>query len=717
MTTVNVCNRVIRVLLYLLIILVPLILTPWNYELFEFNKMVIVYAITTLVMTTWLVKTVYERKITIAKTPLDIPIGLFVVSQLTSSIFSIDRHLSWFGYYSRFNGGMWSIICYVILYYAFVTHFTLPLREEKNEAVEASERIIKNITRLLYVVLGTAFIVTLYGFLERLGIDKSLWVQDVQNRVFSFLGQPNWLAAYLVSLIPLSTALFLKVTKKGDSVLSPKVLLWSLFSTFLFIVTLFTRSRSGLLGFAASDLLLAAFILYITKFSRATWVRLAFIHALFFVVIFFNGTYIDAIDSWISLSGLTRRFTHTASAPTTPSPQVTAPALETGGTESGTIRKYVWQAAIDAWKSTPKTQLIGTGTETFALAFYQFKPLGHNLTSEWDFLYNKAHNEYLNYLATTGIFGLGSYLLIIGIFIMWIARAMLNPKTRPSPVSLGLIAGWISILITNFFGFSVVIIQLFFFLFPATIYILHVATNPKKYSAYQSASFTLPKRLEQFLLFTIVIIGMVQIIMVINYWRADTLFATGYRANKSGDYALATSTITQAMHINGSEPYYHDELASALSGLALALASKNEASQASAYAQQSIDESTRAITISPRNVNYWKTRTKVFYNFSAFDPQFNTLSIEAIRQAYALSPHDPKIVYNLAILEGREGHNDKSIELLKQAIALKKDYRDAYVALTIFYDDAKQHDKSIEVMKQYLQTVNPADKEFIEKTQ
>ena len=45
--------------------------------------------------------------------------------------------------------------------------------------------------------------------------------------------------------------------------------------------------------------------------------------------------------------------------------------------------------------------------------------MGHNLTSEWDFLYNKAHNEYLNYLATTGLFGLGSYLLFIGVFLVW----------------------------------------------------------------------------------------------------------------------------------------------------------------------------------------------------------------------------------------------------------------------------------------------------------
>jgi O-antigen ligase len=60
--------------------------------------------------------------------------------------------------------------------------------------------------------------------------------------------------------------------------------------------------------------------------------------------------------------------------------------------------------------------LFGTGVETFAFAYYTYRPAQHNMTSEWDYLYNKAHNEYLNYLATIGILGLGSYLLMIRSF-------------------------------------------------------------------------------------------------------------------------------------------------------------------------------------------------------------------------------------------------------------------------------------------------------------
>ena len=68
-----------------------------------------------------------------------------------------------------------------------------------------------------------------------------------------------------------------------------------------------------------------------------------------------------------------------------------APVLESGGTESGVIRKFVWLGAIEVFKHYP---ILGTGPETFAFSFPMYKPVGHNLTSEWDFIYNKAHNEF-----------------------------------------------------------------------------------------------------------------------------------------------------------------------------------------------------------------------------------------------------------------------------------------------------------------------------------
>ena len=698
-------DRMIRWGFYLLFGLVPLLLTPWNYELFEYNKMMAVYALTVVITGAWIVKSIAKGKLEIARTPLDIPIALFVTSQLVSSLFSIDPHVSWFGYYSRFNGGMFSIISYVFLYYAFISN-------------------VQHVQNILKVSLATGVIVAFYGVAERLGVDKHLWVQDVQNRVFSTLGQPNWLAAYLVALAPLAMALGLQAQSsklkaqnnvKAQSIkrsenlgfgfdLSFGFWIWSLIAALFFVVLLFTRSRSGLLGFAVADVVFWGLVLLQKKRPILPFVIL---HVFLVVTYVFFGPSLPI-----------RLFTPSSITETSSSSAYIAPLLETGGTESGTIRKYVWQGSVNAWGSSWKTRLIGTGTETFAFAFYQYRPKGHNLTSEWDFLYNKAHNEYLNYLATTGVFGLGSYLLFLGSFVFWFVKVQSSKLKAQSSknsldfgfdwkfdiwiLKLAIVAGWLSILITNFFGFSVVIVQLFLFLFPALVIdkTKHVVI-PLLFPRWSSWFVVL------FIVIFVVFVGVA--------WYADTLYAAGYRASRAGQYDIAVDRLTRAGSLNPNEPLYADELGSAYAGLVSMAIEEKNATKAANFVRQSLSLSDRAISTSPKNVNFWKTRTKIYYSFSDFDPVFNDAAIEALEHAGRLSPNDPKITYNLAILYGRKGENEKAIDMLKTTINLKPNYRDAYYALWVFYTETKKSDLAKKVLEDYLSKVDPGDKDFLER--
>ncbi|MCG2692375.1 O-antigen ligase family protein, partial [Microgenomates group bacterium] len=315
-------NKIIALSFYCLFIVVPLILTPYNYELFEFNKMLTVYFFTIIIASAWIIKCIHQRKILLCRTPFDLPLLLFLLSQILSTIFSIDRHTSVWGYYSRFNGGLLSTISYITLYYAFVSN-----------AVS-----VKN---SLKVILSTATIVSLYAIAQHFGIDKHVWVQDVQNRVFSTLGQPNWLAAYLIAVIPLSRWL------------AP-----------LFLITIyFTKSQSGI---AAA--LITLFLMFVFFVVKKRSLKIFLIIALLFSGLFYlksSGLILSnqAVTQAIEQENLTRA----------------------GGSSSLLIRRVVWQGAIDIWKHYP---LFGSGVETFAYSYYNFRPASHNLLSEWDFLYN-----------------------------------------------------------------------------------------------------------------------------------------------------------------------------------------------------------------------------------------------------------------------------------------------------------------------------------------
>ncbi|MEK7470455.1 MAG: hypothetical protein AAB622_00400, partial [Patescibacteria group bacterium] len=183
----NKLQKIIFFLFGILFFATPLIFWPFTSEVFELNKIVFVYAVATLIAAAWLARTVLARKIIFRRTLVDIPLLIFVTSQILSTIFSIDPRTSFFGYYSRFNGGLLSTISYSLLYWAYVSNID-------------SKQVAKHI----YILLASSFIAAGAAVLEHFGIfltcgtigkiTENCWIQDVQLRVFSTFGQPNWLA-------------------------------------------------------------------------------------------------------------------------------------------------------------------------------------------------------------------------------------------------------------------------------------------------------------------------------------------------------------------------------------------------------------------------------------------------------------------------------------------------------------------------------------------
>ena len=368
-----------------------------------------------------------------------------------------------------------------------------------------------------------------------------------------------------------------------------------------------------------------------------------------------------------------------------------------------------------------KNDTLGMGTETFAFAFYQFRPVGHNLTSEWDFLYNKAHNEYLNYLATTGIFGLGSYLLFIGTFIAWFTRTQIsNLKSQQDAkiinwslssefwvLNTALFSGWLSILVTNFW-----ILRRYHASIPFIFPILIISstlqnTNAKEYTLRISSTFWMS--------YITLAIGAILLYVIGNYWYADTLFASGYRYNRSGLYAKALPFLASSVKASPYEPSYHDELAQTYAGLSAEAFENKNATDAARLSTLAIRESDKALSTSPKNVNFYKTRTKVLYTLSVLNPEYNNDAVTSLRAAITLSPNDPKIYYNLAILLGRQNESSEAITNLLVAKKLKKNYRDVYYALHVFYLEAKKSADAVAILTEYLTTVDPSDADFQER--
>jgi O-antigen ligase len=92
----------------------------------------------------------------------------------------------------------------------------------------------------------------------------------------------------------------------------------------------------------------------------------------------------------------------------------------------GSHRGYMWRHSMDIFRNyTWKERLLGSGPDTFYLVF---EPYFEGLAQYGDNSTNAAHNEYLNYLITQGIVGLGAYLaLVIGCVIQALRQAKKEP--------------------------------------------------------------------------------------------------------------------------------------------------------------------------------------------------------------------------------------------------------------------------------------------------
>lgn len=810
-TIIRLCNLIIQSAFYALFFLVPIVFTDKTSELFEFNKMWLTFGLTLVIAAAWISKMIVKKQFFIQKTPLDIPLALFVLSHIISTIHSLDPHVSLWGYYSRFNGGLLSILSFIFLYYAFVSNL--------NKTVYVKRSII--------VTLASAFFVALWGLPSHFGYDPTCavlrfdenipfwenfnvkcWTPAFQPkvRIFSTLGQPNWLAAYLAVFIPISIAFAIRNFKSEAP--NPKqsqmskmqntkhdksfdylnlnnlnlfrisifefVISFSLsllLSSLLFLDLVFTGSRSGFLGLLSGLILFYGFVIsqvldslfvkiavfisggvFLLSLSLSLFLNLPNASSLSVVsfatftgIVFYSfltSQKLSLKPYLLSLFGISivllgiafylgtpvnepmSRFL-TTSEPSTqkqkpqqaPVPQ--GPLLETGGTESGNIRKIVWQGALDIWKANP---IFGTGVETFAFAYYKHRPVAHNLTSEWDYLYNKAHNEYLNYLATTGAFGLGSYLLIISNFLFFTLRefktqssklkttaqnsklykeklSTLSSNFDPDLIGVelytlnfALITSYVTILVSNFFGFSVVIINIYFFLIPAFVFILLGMLDPKQQYTFpqnttyhlQPTTYHLSYTQWTFISVTL-IVSLFQLFTLYNFWQADQTYAYGFSRNRQSLYLEAEKPLEQAVIQRGNEPVFKDELSINKGILSILAVYEKDVTQAAQLAYQAKAFSDEITTQYPNNVVFWKSRVRIFHALAEIDSAFLPEAIRSIERAQELAPTDAAIMYNRAILYSKNNQKQKAVDTLKKTIEIKSNYADAYYALGLLY--------------------------------
>lgn len=639
-------DRTIWISYFALAALTPLIFSTQNSELFEVPKMHFVYFWAVIIFFATVAKFAVYGQIRLPKNWPLFALLIFLTIQILSSFMSIDKFTSFFGYPSRLNGGLASQIAYLIIFAGIL--------------INLSANYAK--TLLLTVVIA-ALAVSLWGIPAHFGKDPSCllltgrltstcWQKDFDPtlRIFSTLGQPNWLASYLALTLPIAIVLFF-IERKF------KLKFFFLFVILvLLIALLLTTSRAGFVGFAIALVILSPFLIQqLQKVKQGQPFLILLIVGFIIVTLFFGGFLFSRIGEIISKKPVTNLLKLE---------ETNQPRSFQGGTESGEIRLIVWQGAIEVFKARP---IIGFGPETFAYSYYLFRPQAHNQTTEWNFFYNKAHNEFLNYLANTGSIGFLAYLLTIATFLWALVKVAKNSiDEKTAFATFGAIAGFIGYLVTVFFGFSTVTSQVTVFIIVASV--LTLSRNRSFFEIKIAGS-----KLSKVSLLLMAIGFLYVIVLPIRSYFADLLITRAKNSNTNSERAIA-SYQTAIATFPTKNPFYLADFS-----VALAASSTRAQDDKTSFdlATKAADFATEAQKLASNNLVVLRRVANAYLLISDFDEQYKILARETGLKLTKLAPTDPQSYLTLAKVQAATDQKEKAKGTLEFALKLKPDYQEA----------------------------------------
>ncbi|MDP3724384.1 MAG: O-antigen ligase family protein, partial [bacterium] len=176
----------------------PLLLTTSTVDPFEFPKQTFLYAAVLVLLALWLARFFLQGEVRIRKTPLDLPLLLFLGVVIVSTVLSYNQVglVGFFGFFGRFQGGMLSILAAVLLYYIAVSN--LDERED--------------VARVIWAVVAAGTILAVIGLTNALGFPL-LSFPEAQGRTFSLTGALSSMSVYLAATLLLIFGMLLRINQ------------------------------------------------------------------------------------------------------------------------------------------------------------------------------------------------------------------------------------------------------------------------------------------------------------------------------------------------------------------------------------------------------------------------------------------------------------------------------------------------------------------------
>lgn len=394
--------------IYSALFLVPLVFWLPANESFEMPKTASLVLLISLSLAITVFRAFYEGKFLLSRPSFTHIAHLILLSCVLSAVSGLFVNVHAWQMYLQF---FLFFFAPILLYFLIINTFS-------REALY----------KLLFFIIISHAITALYGVFQYAGVDFVKWVSFGKGRVYSTMGNPDYMSAQFTILLPVILALiFSPVSKLLKFSLS-------LLSCALIFLIVAAQGRGAWIAFAVMFVYLV--IVFGISYGRVFFKR----YRLFLASVLIILAVIVALKS----EALTARVKHGLNMTS----------------DSVAVRLFYWESALQMGMYNP---LFGAGLGGFSMntAYYQRKVL-----DRWEHaapemaqkvephveLY--VHNDFLQQLSETGFFGLGVFLLFCFVLVY---GPLKRSFTAADPVSrnilLGLSAGGIAFIVNGTLNF------------------------------------------------------------------------------------------------------------------------------------------------------------------------------------------------------------------------------------------------------------------------
>lgn len=539
----------------------------------------------------------------------------------------------------------------------------------------------KDIVFYIKSICYTGFFVSLYALLQHTGLDlpgvSELTQEGIKMRSLSSLGNPTFLAGYLVMVAPLYLYLFfnenLYVTKdfrkKSAFSITLKSLLYPVMWIICAVAIFLTYTRGSWIAFFLSHIMLFILVVkelwkYNKKYIMSFFIMLTLVIA---IVIVYDRMK-DQRYEWFTLSNRL----------------ATLKNIDV----IYSSRLYAWKAACEIFRDHP---VVGTGLGTFPYAYLQYRyvePADKRSANQY---MNSCHNYFLELTSSCGISGVLTFCALIVAALYCTTKLIYNEIKTERLKWMCILSSIIAYLIHIVFLFPTISYEVLWWFLLSIITVEYKYHFPGVQIQEEQNKKGTKKRLKKTLLinltfsqlalvFLILLISLFIFIVTIQSTLADCYLNKALRVGSTGNFSTAIAFFNTAITNQSENPSLYLYKARYLEN------SLHTAGMNKEMTDEVINLYKKSAKLNPLDPYVWVNMGRFYQLLSEQgDKSFISNAEEAYSKAITLDPYNFLNYNYIATLYTMAGENEKALQNFNKSLSLYDKSELVHYNLGVFF--------------------------------